>query len=219
MIKVLVVDDSAIFRLILGNALAAVPNVSVVGRCRDGKQALDMIRTEKPDLVTLDVEMPIMDGLRTLREIRNLAKTEPIFSKIRVVMVSSLTKEGTDTTIQGMNEGALDCIPKPEEGDADKNLDALITHLSRAVDIVRVQQEMERKKEAAPSIPSFRNEAAPTQQSPTGPAILSKIRIINPLAICIGVSTGGPAALTSMLPELCKVTRLPILIVQHMPPG
>jgi len=219
-VRALVVDDSAIFRMLVNNALAAMPGVNVVARCRDGKQAIDAIRAEKPDLVTLDVEMPVMDGLQTLREIRKLSATESTFSKVKVVLLSALTKQGTDTTIQGLQEGAMECIPKPAEGDVDKNQEILKIHLQRAVDVVRIQLDSQAQATAAtaPTVPrpkttsSFQAISSNTVSSPKG--LKQKAQLI-----CIGVSTGGPAALSSMLPELSSKTHLPIMIVQHMPPG
>lgn len=211
-VRALVVDDSAIFRMLVHNALSSIPSVTVVGRSRDGKEALNVIRAEKPDLVTLDVEMPVMDGLTTLREIRRLAATEEVFRRVKVVLVSALTKSGTDTTIQGLNEGAMECLPKPAEGDVDKNQETLRADLLRVVEIVRAQ--VEPTHVAAPS--------APTPVA-AKPAVFAprerRASKSKPESIVIGVSTGGPAALNQMLPELCKVTHLPILIVQHMPPG
>lgn len=205
-VRALVVDDSAIFRMLVNNALSSMPGVSVVGRSRDGKEALNVIRAEKPDLVTLDVEMPVMDGLSTLREIRRLAVDEDAFKRVKVVLVSSLTKSGTDTTILGLNEGAMECIPKPGDGDAEKNQETLRSDLLRVVEIVRAQLETAAPKVAVP-----------------GPMVTPSVRPRQtkgkPESILIGVSTGGPAALNHMLPELCKRTILPILVVQHMPPG
>lgn len=235
-VKVLVVDDSAIYRMIVANAMAKLSDVTLVGRCKDGKEALDAIRLFRPDLVTLDVEMPIMDGLTTLREIRNLSKTEDAFRTVRVVLLSALTKKGTDTTIQGLNEGALDCIPKPEEGDIDRNREVLAEHLQKTVDIVRTQLNQGNRSStpqphplAQTTVHSTRHHS-PIASSPAQPvASIPPARVEftrrsitmsqRPEAIVIGVSTGGPAALSVMLPELCKRTHLPILIVQHMPAG
>jgi two-component system chemotaxis response regulator CheB len=219
-VRALVVDDSTIFRLLVSNTLSLLPDVSVVGRCRDGKSAIESIRIEKPDLVTLDVEMPIMGGLETMKEIRRLAQTEEAFRKVRVVMLSSQTKEGADITIQSMNEGAMECIPKPNEGDVDANQESLKLNLGRAVEVVRAQLEAlspSSKPKSAP-IPPIRS-MPPRIDAIAGPIPAKPRGFQKPQVICIGVSTGGPAALSTMLPELSLKTHLPILIVQHMPPG
>ena len=207
--------------MLVNNALGSMQDVSVVGRCRDGRQALDSIRAEQPDLVTLDVEMPVMDGLATLREIRRLAQTEECFRKVRVVLLSSLTKSGTDITIQGLNEGALECIPKPAEGDVDKNQDILRSHLLRAVETVRAQLESSLASQPRKPQPVAKPVAQPVVPQSVDAKPMARPRLIGvkPQAILIGVSTGGPAALSTMLPELTRKTNLPILVVQHMPPG
>lgn len=220
-VRVLVVDDSAIYRMIIANSLNSAENVVIVGRCKDGKEAIEAIRRDKPDLVTLDVEMPIMDGLATLREIRSLSKSEDVFRHVKVVLLSALTKKGTDITIQGLNEGALDCIPKPEEGDVDRNREVLSEHLKKAVEVVRAQlapsaTPTNTVQVAKPISPSY---SAPIINSTPTPSKAFSFTGQKPEVIVIGVSTGGPAALSAMLPDLCKVTRLPILIVQHMPAG
>jgi len=236
-VKVLVVDDSAIYRMIVANAMAKLSDVTLVGRCKDGKEALEAIRQFRPDLVTLDVEMPVMDGLTTLREIRQLTKTEDAFRSVRVVLLSALTKKGTDTTIQGLNEGALDCIPKPEEGDIDRNREVLAEHLQKSVDIVRTQLSQGSRSHPTSlsattphptAVHSTRQHShSPATPAPTAPIVPVRpeftrrpiTMVQRPEVILIGVSTGGPAALSIMLPELCKRTHLPILIVQHMPAG
>jgi len=216
-VRVVVVDDSAVYRMLLSTALGNIADVEVVGRCRDGQALIETIRKEKPDLITLDVEMPVMDGLSTLREIRKLAAQEDSFKHAKVVLVSALTKKGTDTTIQGLNEGAIECIPKPEEGDVEKNKEILGIHLQRVVDLVRAQLRpsvtvSDKPLPTLPKAPAIRFLGAPAVTGLKKPRQRADV-------ILIGVSTGGPAALTNMLPDLCARTSLPILIVQHMPPG
>jgi len=213
-VKALVVDDSAIFRMLVNNALLSIPGVTVVGRSRDGKEAIEAIRSQQPDLVTLDVEMPVMDGLQTLREIRRLASTEEAFKHVKVVLLSALTKQGADTTIQGLNEGAMECIPKPEEKDVERNQETLKAHLQRSVDLVRAQMDGHSHIAAARTEPLARAASGTVETKVVPRGVRQKAQ-----AIVIGVSTGGPAALSAMLPELSQKVHLPILIVQHMPPG
>jgi len=215
-VKAVVVDDSAVYRMLLNNALSEIPGVTVVGRCKDGQDVVETIRKEKPDLLTLDVEMPVMDGLSTLREIKKLAAQEAVFQHVKVVMVSSLTKKGTDITIQGLNEGAIECIPKPEEGNVGRNKEVLSSLLQKVVDLVRADW--------SPLVSTTKVEAVriPEQKAiryPGGPKPVVRPKRMPAEAVLIGVSTGGPAALNAMLPDLCARTNLPILIVQHMPAG
>lgn len=217
-VRAVVVDDSAIFRVLVNNTLSQLPGVEVVARCRDGQQALEAIRLYQPDLLSLDVEMPVMDGLQTLREIRKLASMEPAFQRVKVFLLSALTKEGAEATVQGLNEGAMECIPKPAEGDAERNQEVLRQHLQRAVDLVRAQMPAPKSPPTvAPRLAPRPAIANPPAQSALAPKLRAPRQ--KPQAVVIGVSTGGPAALTAMLPQLSRRVKLPIFIVQHMPAG
>jgi two-component system chemotaxis response regulator CheB len=213
-VKALVVDDSAIYRMLVNNALSAIPGVTVVARSRDGKEAIEAIRAKQPDFVILDVEMPVMDGLQALREIGRLAQTESVFKNVKVVMLSTLTKEGTDTTIQCLNEGAIECIPKPMENDVEKNQEILTNQLKQTVDLVRMQMQCHPIAGAQRVEPLPRLAVENLTSKPSLKGMRQKSQVV-----LIGVSTGGPAALSAMLPELSKKLNLPILIIQHMPPG
>lgn len=280
-VRVVVVDDSSIFRMLVSTAFVDVPNVSIVGRCKNGREAIDAIREFHPDLVTMDVEMPEMDGLSALREIRKLARSEVAFAKVKVVMISSITKEGADSTVQALSEGALDCIPKPAEGDIDKNRGLLLEHLNRVVKMVQEAGGVRKLGGSEPIHPGlsptalgFSNEASKNEATKLGinprdiqksekpsvsDALYAPRKAANPVsgeipvgksqaagglsgikpqgigaagslavkalswpeaeALGIGISTGGPMALNSALPNLCSKTHLPIFIVQHMPAG
>ena len=106
MIKVMIVDDSALIRKLLTDILKSDKEIQIVGTARNGKDALDKIKTLKPDIITLDVEMPIMDGLTTLKEIVSKYK-------IPVIMISTLTQQGADLTLKALEEGAVDFLHKP----------------------------------------------------------------------------------------------------------
>jgi len=199
-ITVLVVDDSRLFRTALEEALSHENDISVIGSAFSGDKALEMIRQNRPDVVTLDVEMPGMDGLKTLQEIR---KFNPAGS-IGVIMVSAHTRRGAQVTIDALNNGAFDFIAKPSGGTAEASLAALRQDL-----ITKIRAwATSRRKLPSPAIAPV---AAPQRPRTILPGHVR--------AIVIGASTGGPRALSTLLPELCKRVEVPILIVQHMPTG
>lgn len=195
-LRVLIVDDSAFFRSIIKRALEAMPIVTVVGSASDGNSALKAIDTLRPDIVTLDVEMPGMDGLETLSRLSQ-SRQSPT-----VIMVSALTTSGAQITLKALELGAFDFITKPKDSSLSTNLKTLTTHLSRLIQCPQSSKQQAKAPRALPprSLPRTRQSHASIE------------------AIAIGISTGGPKALSKVLPQLCRHTQLPILIVQHMPP-
>lgn len=198
MVKVLVVDDSAFMRNALSKMLASDPQIKVLGTAKDGYEAIAKVKTLKPDIVTLDVEMPRMDGLEALRHIMSE-------NPLPVVMVSSMTTEGAKVTLDALEAGALDFIPK--------NLSNLSVNILKiqAVLIERIKYLARRglvRKVPRP-IP-----AAPPLEPP--PAMKTGERRMGVLAI--GTSTGGPKALQEILSKLPGEFPVPIVIAQHMPP-
>ncbi len=205
-IKALVVDDTIVYRKIVGDALKQMPGIEVVGTANNGKIALSKIKTLKPDLMTLDIEMPEMNGIELLQKLQNM-DSPPL-----VIMVSTLTHQGGELTLQALELGAFDVLPKPEDGKmaenmlkVKKNLEPIVRHVKRHK-FGRIDPAA-RPKTAAPA----RVREPQVVSRPAG--IRSKSEII-----CIGISTGGPNALTNMIPMLPKDLKVPILIVQHMPP-
>lgn len=203
-IKVLIVDDSAFMRKIIGDILSADPAIEVVGRARNGKEAVAQFQQLVPDVVTLDMEMPGMNGIEVLREMMRIRPTA-------VVMVSSLTKEGANVTMQALDAGALDFVTKPSG--------------TISLDMEKVGDEL-RQKVIAASRASVRN----ASMQPGGgrqfgtphvaAAAPPKREFSKRLEmVVIAASTGGPMALQEVLPALPESFPLPILIVQHMPPG
>ncbi len=199
-VKVLIVDDSTFIRFTLSQALNEMSEIQVVGMARDGIEALEMIPKLQPDVVTLDVEMPRLDGLSTLRQIMaNFPRP--------VVMLSSLTKEGTVETIQALTYGAVDFIAKPT---AQTGIRAIIQEI--AGKIIRASQARVR------SISTLAPVHAPTAlprdlEKPTRP-----LRKNEPIVL-IGTSTGGPRALNELIPALPADLQAAVVIVQHMPAG
>ncbi len=197
-IGVLICDDSATIRGLLSATLGADPELKVVGAAIDGAACLGMIPTARPDLVLLDVEMPVMDGISTLREIRRR------FGKLPVVMFSSLTERGAKATVDALLAGANDYVAKPA-GLAAGEVAARI----RAEVIGRIKALVPRSSAGAqrePPKPGGGPAAAPR------PARQERIQ-----GVVIAVSTGGPTALAEVLPACVPDARVPILVVQHMP--
>ena len=188
-VRVLVVDDSAVMRQLLSTLLSADPAIEVVGTASDPYIARDRIKALNPDVVTLDVEMPHMDGLTFLRKIMTLRPTP-------VVMVSTLTQAGTEVTLEALEIGAVDFVAK-QTADAGREHFAV---------------ELQTKVKAAARTRVGARRSAPTQTAPQRRLKLSGNRII-----AIGASTGGVEALKRLLtgiPADCP----PILVTQHMPP-
>jgi two-component system chemotaxis response regulator CheB len=198
MINVLVVDDSAFMRKALSMMLESDPEVRVVDTARDGLDALEKVQRLQPDVVTLDVEMPRMDGITALKHIM---KDFPR----PVLMVSSLTKEGAETTIEALQAGAVDFIPKQ------------FSYVS--LEITKIQEDLIAKvKTIARSRSRFFRRAG--AGAPAAPPAAPRALLSYPEArlIAIGISTGGPFALQHVLPALPADLPVPVAIVQHMPP-
>ena len=194
MIRVLIVDDSAFMRKALSIMLEGDPEIEVVGTARDGLEAIEKVHELKPDIVTLDVEMPRMDGLTALRRIM---REHPV----PVIMVSSLTQEGAQATIEALEAGAVDFIPKQ--------------HSYVSIEISRIRAEL---LEKIKTIARTRPLLTPRRATGVSPETLPALRFREARAIAIGVSTGGPRALQQVIPTLPDDLPVPVLIVQHMPP-
>ena len=207
-IRVLVVDDSALIREMICDAIKATPGFEVAGTAADGRQAIEMIGTLTPDVVTLDVQMPRMDGLQTLDEILKIRPTP-------VIMVSALTQLGANTTLEALDRGALDYIAKPEGRAAAETVfrDELPRKI-RAMAGVDVQRMIAIRKRRAERAGELRTQAATKAAAPQpvapAPEFANK-------CIAIGISTGGPPALAGLFEQL-RPPLPPIVVVQHMPP-
>jgi len=193
-IKVLVIDDSAVMRAFLGRVVDSQPDMELVGTASDPLLATDRIRRNLPDVVTLDVEMPRMNGLDFLRQ---LMAVRPL----PVVMISSLTRQGADTTIRALELGAVDFFPKPA------NLDELEASAPDIAGKIRAAASARVSRHSPARATTI---AAPLLQQP---AVAATGRVIG-----IGASTGGVEALRDILTAL-PAQMPPILIAQHMPAG
>jgi two-component system chemotaxis response regulator CheB len=198
MIRVLIVDDSVVVRQIISDSLKGDPGLEVVGMAPNGRVALEKIPEAKPDVITLDLEMPEMDGLTTLTELR---KRHP---HLPVVVFSTLTERGAASTLDALSRGANDYVCKPS---GQKNIQNTVEKI---------------RAELIPKIFALAKKAKPglaTRPAAGGPPKLAAAPPLGPIQlIVIAVSTGGPAALAEIIPKLPGSQRQPILIVQHMPP-
>ena len=204
-IRVLVVDDSVVIRRLVTHALSEDPAFEVVGSAANGAIALARIPQLNPDVVTLDIQMPEMDGLQALREIRKQ------YPDLCVIMFSTLTERGATATIEALMLGANDYVTKAANvGSLDVSMAALRSEL-----IPKIKQFFVLPGETAPSPPPVSSQVAPPPPPPVRPAVLVRSK---PKVVAIGVSTGGPNALSVVMPMFPADFPLPILIVQHMPP-
>jgi len=201
-IRILLVDDSVVIRKVLSEALAADPEIEVAGAAADGNIALAKIPQVRPDLVTLDVEMPCRSGIETLVEIRKL------YPKLPVIMFSTLTERGAAVTLDALTLGASDYVTKPSNTGSVEQTRAKIQ-----AELIPKIKALCRRSVAPPSAPSVTSKPAPRSQPAFRPGPAARIDVL-----AIGTSTGGPNALAEVLPRLPKDLRVPVVIVQHMPP-
>ncbi len=202
-IRVLIVDDAVVVRRLLANILASDPMFEVVGTAANGRIALAKIPSTRPDAVILDVEMPEMDGLATLVEIRK------DYPHLPVIMFSSLTARGAQATLDALALGANDYVTKPADAGG---IDAATQ---------RIRDELIPKIKAfctkvTPQVAPAVLERPPTPHRPPAPMPPRPARRVD--IVAIGVSTGGPAALAQLIPALPASFPVPMVIVQHMPP-
>ena len=202
--RILIVDDSAVMRSLLRTVVGADASLEVAGTAGDGESALKAIAPLHPDLILLDVEMPVMDGLATLRKLRTLGHHAP------VIMCSSLTQRGARVTIEALAGGASDYVAKPAgQTDRETAVRAL------GLDLIPKIKALTNRKTQLPKAASGAGRwplLTPLDHHPaSAPAVFV------PSVLVIGVSTGGPAALDVVLPALPSDFPLPVLVVQHMP--
>ncbi len=212
-LRVMVVDDTVLYRKIVSDALAKIPGVEVVGIAHNGKAAISRIESLKPDLLTLDIEMPEMNGIEVLEYLRQNKKN------VGVIMLSTLTHEGGAMTMRALELGAFDFIPKPQSGTMTENCAKIETAIEP---MIRAFQESTGHSALVKTPPRWTGRVTAPRKSTTTPFVRPSVGSIADRSkaeiVAIGVSTGGPNALARMLPMIPKDIGVPILIVQHMPP-
>jgi two-component system chemotaxis response regulator CheB len=202
-IRALVVDDAVVMRKLISEALARDCDIEVVGVAASGSIALQKLTQVNPDVITLDVEMPDMDGIATLREIR---KTHP---KLPVIMFSTLTSRGAETTLEALSCGATDYVAKPSNvGNVGECINRLQTELIAKVKVhcrhLGVETVHTAPKNFVPAVRPI---------VPTLPSVRLPVEMV-----CVGTSTGGPNALADVFKNVPAEFPVPVVIVQHMPP-
>jgi two-component system, chemotaxis family, protein-glutamate methylesterase/glutaminase len=198
-VRVLIVDDSGFFRRRLAEIFATDPGIDVVGTAANGQEAVEQVPRLKPDVITMDIEMPVMDGITAVRRIMASRPTP-------ILMFSSLTTEGATATFEALEAGAADFLPKRlEDIAADRN--AAIREL-----IARVRLLAARGARPAARLQAVSPVREPVRTPAGRPAGAGRYQVL-----AIGASTGGPVALQQVLTALPKEFPLPILLIQHMP--
>ncbi|WP_428374908.1 protein-glutamate methylesterase/protein-glutamine glutaminase [Lichenicoccus sp.] len=198
-IRVLICDDSFTVRSVIARILRAEPDIEIAGLAADGEKAAEALRQGGIDVVVLDVEMPVMDGLTALP---HLLKIDP---SVRVIMASALTTTGGAIAMQALQAGAADYVPKPAAHQTDEFVREILAK-------IRGQARLRRQR----SIPERARAPATVRAAPgAAPAVRAGKA---PLLLAVGSSTGGPQALFSLFRALGRPLRVPIIVTQHMPP-
>lgn len=199
-IRVMTVDDSVVVRLMVAEALRGELDLELAGFAQNGQVALDKLDDVRPDIVVLDVEMPVLDGLATLAELRKRDRRLP------VVMFSTLTSRGASATVDALTLGASDYVQKPSATSKEESLAVLRAEL---LPKVRALGGKRRDQGTAPAV-------TPRAPSPRTASATTRSGAVD--VVVVGISTGGPNALADMLPSLPGDLPAPVLVVQHMPP-
>jgi len=199
--RILLVDDAVVVRKVLSQAIGQDPDLEVAATAANGRLGLTKFAAIKPDLVLLDVEMPEMDGLETVRELRK------IDSRVPIIMFSTLTERGASVTLEALALGATDYVAKPSNLDGTATLEAVTREL---IPKIRAFCHLPGAQGITVSLPKAIAYVAPSSMPR---------RVVGPAKIVIiGVSTGGPDALAHVVPMLPAQLPVPLLIAQHMPP-
>lgn len=197
-LKILIVDDSRIFRGVIEESLSGRDDVRIVGSVWSGEKAIEFARASLPDFVTLDIEMPGMGGIATLKALRELAQLRD--KRIGILLVSLHTRRDAAITVEGLEEGAFDFITKPTGPDAAANANSLKEQLLEKINAFRSRRQIH-----------------PALNRSSGIAGKSVPRETRFRAVVIGSSTGGPEAISRLLPVLTPGCPVPIFLVQHLP--
>jgi len=202
-IRVLVVDDAVVVRKVITETLSRDPDLLVVGIAANGRIALQKIPQVNPDLITLDIEMPEMDGLATLRQVRKL------YPKLPVIMFSTLSQKGAVATLEALSLGANDYVTKPA------NVGSVTEAVARLEAELIPKIKVHCRHLSPPEVANVRTNP-PSPGLPLTPALPPRTGPIE--IVCLGTSTGGPNALAEVFANLPENFPVPIVMVQHMPP-
>jgi two-component system chemotaxis response regulator CheB len=206
-VRVMIVDDAVVVRGLVSRWIGLEPDMQVVRVCKNGREALEQLDIANPDVVILDIEMPELDGIATLKELHVRKPRMP------VIMASTLTKRGAEITLKALSMGACDCVPKPDIGNGAGSEE----FRRELIDKIR---HLGGRRFSAAAMPPRELRAAPlTHQTLAHDIKLRPFSKVLPRAILIGSSTGGPQALAVLIKGLVPIIdRVPVMIVQHMPP-
>jgi len=216
-LRVLVVDDTVLYRKIVSDVISELPDIEVIGTASNGKIAMERIISMRPDLVTLDMEMPEMGGLDVLRAMKERSL------ETGAIVLSALTRKGGDLTLRALELGAFDFITKPSADSMDENKaaikDALAPLLKAYANRMEIRSILRSAlKTAEPAVKQIEQiTCSSTAQSSLGETNKT-VSCSRADMVVIGISTGGPNALATVLPKLPADLGVPVLIVQHMPP-
>ena len=214
LIRILAVDDSLVVRSLLSRLIEAEPDLRLASTASDGRRGVEKVVSVKPDVVVLDVEMPVMSGVEALVEIRKIDPDLP------VVMFSNLTRTGAATTLEALALGAKDYAPKPQgSGDAAESFDQIRRELFPKIRQVHQIREMKRQRRAewSGACDAPKRARRVTDSSPATAGRSSSARTTSVDAVVLGASTGGPVALESVLQSITTPLPVPMIVVQHMP--
>lgn len=203
-VRVLIIDDSSFMRKVISQMISSTPGLEVVGQAKNGREGVEMAQQLKPDLITLDIEMPELDGLSALRQIRIKCRD----NNPAVLMCSSLTTEGSSEALKALRLGAADVIAKDPatvgRGDAGFKAELISKLKTMGTERTRLRRYAAAKTEAAPP-------------APPKAATAEELRLDRVDAVVVGSSTGGPPALEDVFAPLPAGLRVPVFIAQHMP--
>ena len=225
-LRVVIVDDSAVIRMLVAGVLRREEGLVLAGAAADGSEALRVVEKARPDVVVLDIEMPVLDGFGALRELKEA------WPQLPVIMFSTLTERGAAATFQALSEGADDYVTKPSSTEGPGGAFAAVRE--KLVPLVRSWGTIARERSAssprlpasppAAPVPGGDRAPAPPERPPLGGTAKTWDRPPVPpppslvTAVAIGTSTGGPNALAQIVPSLPADLPVPLVLVQHMPP-